>query len=377
MEMTVKPVLPGPTKKANLVAGIAKTAPAKTSSSSNWLKSALSAFIDVVEPAVVWMSSRRRLVVVESDDNNLAFYKVSGRQIALLGRGSAPDEALIKKLKAAKCTDVELRLPSAHVTFANFKIPAAGAELAAQIVESRLDRLTPWRMDTIVYGYAISTKPGPDGQLDINVTATSKTIASASLDRLAPFGLAPSRLGAGDDPLNRRLSIDLYGGKSDIARRGRRRSIGSVATIVLTASAFACGASFYALSQSEQRISELDATLAKARNRLVQASGSSVERERDFAFIAMKSPEEARFFLIDRLAAILPNNTFLDELAIEPGEIRIAGSSIEASNLIKLLEDDPQFFQAKFVAPVTRQEDGRDRFEIAASYVTKAKEAAP
>jgi general secretion pathway protein L len=377
MEMTVEPVLPAPAEKASLVAGKAKAAPAKTSVPSNWLKSALSAFIDVLEPAVVWMSPRRRLVVVELENSNLAFYKVSRRRTDLLGMVSAPDEALIKKLKAAKCPDVELRLQCVHVTFANFKIPAAGAELAGQIVESRLDRLTPWRTDAILHGYTKSTKPSLDGQLDINVAATSRPIASASLDRLAAFGLAPSRLGATDQPINQRLGIDLYGGKNDIARHGRRRSIGSMAIMFLVSSVLACGATFYALHQSNERIAELDATLAKARNRLVQASGSTAERDRDLAYIAMKSPEAARFFLIDRLAAILPDNTSLDELTIEPGQIRIAGISIEASNLIKLLEDDPQFFQAKFVAPVTRQEDGRDRFEITASYVTRAREAAP
>lgn len=377
MQMTVKPVLPAPTEKASLANVKSKPNSRKALASLNWLNSALSAFIDIVEPAAAWISARRRLVVVEAEENNLAFYKVSGRRVTLLGLASTPDEALMKKLKSAKYADVELRLDAGNVTFASFKIPAAGAALAGEIVESRLDRLTPWRSDAILYGYAMSAKPGPDGQLDVNVHATSKTIVSASLDRLVAFGLAPSTLGAADEPIDQRLRIDLYGGKNDVARRGRRRAIGFLAIVFLALSALAYGATFYALSRSNQRIFELDATLAKARNRLVQASGSTAERDRDFSFIAMKTLEEARFHLIDRIAAILPDNTSLDELTIDPGAIRIAGSSTEASNLIKLLEEDAAFSQAKFAAPVTRQEDGKDRFEITASYATKAKEAPP
>ncbi len=47
----------------------------------------------------------------------------------------------------------------------------------------------------------------------------------------------------------------------------------------------------------------------------------------------------------------------------------MAGSSTEASALIRLVEDDALFSNAKFAAPVTRQEDGRDRFEITATFV--------
>lgn len=341
-----------------------------------WLESALSALADVIEPIVAWISGGRRLVVVESVEDGLAFHKVSRRRTTMLGTDSAPGE-LMKKLKVTKYADVELRLDPGKVTFAHFKIPAASAGLAAQIVESRLDRLTPWRTDAILHGFALSPKPGPDGQVEINVAATSRHIATASLDRLAAFGLVPSALGATSEPIKQRLPIDLFAGRNDPARRARRKSIGTVALVFVALCVFACGTSFYVLYQSNQRISELEATSAKARNRLVQASGSSADRDRDFAFIGMKTREESRFHLIDRLAAILPDNTYLDELTIDPEEIRLAGSSAEASNLIKLLEDDPAFVQAKFAAPVTRQEDGRDRFEITVARATKAKEVAP
>jgi general secretion pathway protein L len=137
----------------------------------------------------------------------------------------------------------------------------------------------------------------------------------------------------------------------------------------------ACGAAVYSSRQASQRIIELDATLAKARNRLVTASGSTAERDQDFAFIGAKQLNEARFYLIDRLAAILPDNTYLDELDIEPGSIRMAGSSTDVSSLVKLLETDASFSDVKFAAPVTRQEDGRDRFEITALLGTNPTDA--
>ncbi len=58
--------------------------------------------------------------------------------------------------------------------------------------------------------------------------------------------------------------------------------------------------------------------LRKHATGLFLASGSTGNRAKDMTFIAMKTVEQARFQLIDRLASILPDNTYLDELDIDP-----------------------------------------------------------
>lgn len=380
MEMTVKPLQPvskhaGATKRPGAALGSSPHLVAAPEGRRRWPARLLLTFIDMIEPAVSRAFPGARFVAVQSRDHGLTFYRVSGRRTRVLGTSADGAEAIKGSLKRAKVRDVELRLDSEFLATASFKIPAAGVELANQIVASRLDRLTPWRSDGILHGFAMAPKPGPDGQVSIDFAATSKAIATAGVEDLAAFGLAASALGSAGEPVGQRLRIDLYGGRSTIAGRARRRIIGLLAASALAASAIACGISFHALNASGQRLQELDVTLAKARARLVAATGSTAARDQDFAYVATKTPDLARFRLIDRLAALLPDNTVLDALDIGPDEIRLAGTSTEASNLIRLLEDDPGFSDAQFSAPVTRQDGGRDRFEISLRYAAKPKEA--
>jgi len=332
----------------------------------------------MVEPVVLSLSAGKRLVAMESPDGEvLTFHSVSRRRSRIIGNSVGEREALIKAIKRTKLQEAELRLDPERLATARFKIPAAGIEFAPRIIESRLDRLTPWRANAVMHGYALSPRPGPDGQIEVDFAATATAIATASLEHLAKFGLTASALGSAAEPLTERLRIDLHGGNGARTRQSLRRTIGTFAMAAVTLSMLAYGTTLFWAYESSERIAMLNTTLAKARNRLVQASGSSADRDRDFAFIATKNLDDARFQLIDRLASALPDSTYLDELDIETSGIRIAGTSTEASNLIRLLEDDKTFFGVKFSAPVIRQEDSRDRFEITASYASTPKEAAP
>ena len=378
MEMTFKPVLPdtarGREPGSSLRAPVEQVSPAPW----RWFGAALSSFIDVVEPAVLRLSTRKRIVAVESPDGqDMEVFRVSRRRATSLGSNAENPDVLLKNLRRSKVRGVELRLDPERVATSRFKIPAPGAQFARQIIEGRLDRLTPWKADSIVHGFALSHKPGPDGQLDVDFAATSQAIVAASIARLAQLGLNPTAVGPAGQAVTERLRIDFFAGSKDTARRARRRAIGFVTMGAFFCSVLLSGSTFYLATESSTQIAALDVRLTKARNRLVQASGSTAERGRDSAYIATKRPDEARFFLIDRLADLIPDTAYLDGLDIEPGSIRIAGSSTATSDLIKIIEDDPAFHDARFVAPVTRQDDGRDRFEIAVSYLIKAKEPVP
>jgi general secretion pathway protein L len=382
MQMMVKPVLPDVASSAEPKARLTKAQPPRSLASStgplHWARATLTSFIDMIEPVVLSLSAGTRLVAVESSDGKvLTFHIVSHRRSSIIGSSTDEREALIKAIKRTKIQEADLRLDPERLATAQFKIPVAGIEFAPQIIESRLDRLTPWRPNDVIHGHALASRPGPDGQIDVEFAATAATIATASVEHLAKFGLAASALGSAAEPLTERLRIDLYGGRGATTRRSRRRTIGAFAIAAVTLSLLAHGLTLLWVYQSSERVAVLDTTLAKARNRLVQASGSSADRDKDFAFIATKNVDDARFQIIDRLASALPDSTYLDELDLDASGIRIAGSSTEASNLIRLLEDDKTFFGVRFSAPVVRQEDDRDRFEITASYVSPPKEAAP
>ena len=336
----------------------------------------ISAFVDLIEPVIMRLSPRGKLIAVEVEPDDLSFYQVSGRQTKFLGHGRTLDETALRALNAAKGQEVELRLRPDHVIQSSFKVPAGGLGFIEQIIESRLDRLTPWKPEKILFGVGSAGKPGSDGQFDVPFAATSLEICAVSIGRLEAFGLVPSAIGSAAGPVSSAALVDLFRGRNNIARKRRRKRIAAAAVALLAASIVTSLATAYAGYRSTTRLADLDSRLTAARNALVAGAGSPAERESALALIEQKTPSAAKFFLIDRLADIIPMNTFLDQMDISPAGIRLAGTTSEASALIGLLEAGSLLSDVRFSAPVTRQEDGRDRFDITGAIGAKSEATA-
>lgn len=340
-----------------------------------FLSSLMSALADAIEPTLSRLFRRRRWIALERDDGAFEFHRIHANRVSSIGASDKIDSRMLKQLSASGA-DVELRLNRERTTTTSIKVPASGLEYIEQIIGSRLDRLTPWRPDKVLYGYSTASKPGPDGQLDVTFAATSRDIAAKSIERLAKLGVTPSRLGSAAEPLDQPLNIDLLRGQNDTSRNAQRRSIAIGATAFLALSLIAYAGSSLAIYDSEREMAQLDGTLAKTRQRLVTGLGNSAERQLDLKWIASKRVAVTKVSIIDRLAAALPDNTYLDEIDIEPGSVRIAGTSTEASALIAILQSQAGLSDAHFSAPVTREADGRDRFDITAAVDVTA-EAVP
>ena len=71
--------------------------------------------------------------------------------------------------------------------------------------------------------------------------------------------------------------------------------------------------------------------------------------------------------VMEQLARILPDDTFLREISFGEGKIEIAGTSADATRLIGLLERSPTFTRATFSAPTTHSaNEPGDQFHIQA-----------
>ena len=324
----------------------------------------LDSFIDMVEPWVARLVRTRRWIVVERADADFDFYLAQGGRTELIGVGSVLGHRDRRLISLSKNDEVELRLAAVSVVASTFKLPGVGTDHVDQIIAHRIDRLTPWRPEKLLYGFAVAAKPGADGQVDVNFAATSIEIADHGVARLQAFGMTPSRLGSAAEPIEARLRMDLFRGREDRMRSRRRTRIGIFAVALLALSVAAFAITTYLTFEAENRIVELDQRLASARSELVGGAGNSTGRQKALALIDSKTQLNARFLLIDTLARIIPDNTVLDELEIEDTTIRLAGTSIEAAALIEILEAEPEFSDAAFAAPVTRQPDQRDRFTV-------------
>lgn len=294
----------------------------------------------------------RRIARAEGED--LVIYEVVRGEVR---RSSATPDA-----PRRQAVHGELQLPAESVLTKTLSLPAATRGYLEQVLDHRLEKLTPWAPDRVVYGYGVAGE-GDGGSISVRFAATAREVADAWIAKAEALGFTPTSIGAATDPMTEPLAVDLWRGSRDVLRKTVGRMVAVAAVIAIAVPLPLLGASIWTVSASEDRLQALEARTAAARGAM-HATGPADGREA--ALIAAKTPESAMVTLIDRLADAIPDSAALRELEIDPQRIRLSGSSQAAPELLGLLENSGVLVNARFGAPVTRNADGRDGFEILA-----------
>ena len=71
-----------------------------------------------------------------------------------------------------------------------------------------------------------------------------------------------------------------------------------------------------------------------------------------------------KLYLLQQLAKVLPDGTWLQELQIGEDSVEMNGYSSHAAELVPPLENSPYFTQVEFTAPITRDNQNREVFRI-------------
>lgn len=322
-------------------------------------------FVDLIEPTLGRFARGARWVAIE-DGDDFALYEAIGGRPVLRARTSSIDARQERLLRRVRSGSLELRLDPERVITRTLQLPAAGRDYVEPIIEHRLERLTPWRPEKVLYGFVIGGA-ATDGTIAVDFAATSQDIAAQAVSRLETFNLVPTAIGAAGDALEKPLRIDLYRGRNDPGRLRLQRAAAMVLLVIALVVAPLCVASFWLVHAAESRLDATNRQLAALRGRLQAATGGEGENGRDLRLIGAKRIESSVVVLIDRVATLLPSNTYLKELEINPDGVRLVGVSENAPALIGILDADSALSEVRFSAPVTRGDDDRDRFEINAT----------
>ncbi|GAB6844417.1 general secretion pathway protein L [Methylorubrum rhodinum] len=327
----------------------------------------LDAFVAAIEPRLGrFLDRSRRVAVVEGD--GLALYEVREGRVTPRGLfdGAAPQNFSGRGL--------ELRLPPNLFLARTLRLPDAGRDYLGPILAHRLERLTPWRPDRVLYGYDIPEPAGPDGTIAVDLLATSSDLVAPHLDALAAAGLKVTALGSAAAPLDAALAIDLYRGRpGSVGASPLRRPVARAAALAFGLLIPACLAAVLLAASAETEQAETGAHLAALRARLAARTGTGGTREA--GLLAAKRPEASVILLIDRLSAALPDGTVLRELDADGGKVRLVGRSDDAAALIGLLEGQAGLTAVRFAAPVIRDAERREAFDIVASRAAPQAEA--
>ena len=113
----------------------------------------------------------------------------------------------------------------------------------------------------------------------------------------------------------------------------------------------------------------LDQAIAERRAIMKRSGMSGGAHSHDFE--ARKRSAPVVVDVLDKLSSVLPDNTYLTDLSLEAGQLRISGISADAAGLVPLLEGSGYFKNASFYAPTTRLAGTTDRFSIEALVVPR------
>jgi general secretion pathway protein L len=150
--------------------------------------------------------------------------------------------------------------------------------------------------------------------------------------------------------------------------------IGSLAALLIV-SAAGVGYFIYNWQEATAAIASADDETAALRKKLAARGAQEPAAERDHAAIlARKLQTPVSVTAVDAIAEVLPDDTWLTELRVGDGHVRITGVSHNVAELVPLIEANPAFAEATFFAPTTRLPGNQgDRFYLDARLVPGGK----
>lgn len=245
--------------------------------------------------------------------------------------------------------------------------PLSGRDLERAIA-FRISGLTPFGSDETAWGFAqerVGDRQRHAGQRSVIVALANARDVAVRLGN-APGGAQNNEVWA-PTPEGPPVVLLGYGER----RRYRRRRGKLIQAILLAAFVLALSLLILAVPafEAKARLSEAQSSMAvlQEKAREVQAARERLVLQADQAKRIARHLEGASepLRLVDRLSALLPRTTYVEQLAVTGRHARVTGQSDNASALLGRLGDEPGFYNVRAPTAITRSRaTGKDRFVI-------------
>lgn len=248
-----------------------------------------------------------------------------------------------------------LRLRESDVLQKTVSLPLAAERELRQVLAFEMDRETPFTAEELYWDYRVEAVDRQSGRLSVRLTLLPKAGLAALLAALGDAGIAPRRAEiaeAGGKACH--LPLDGNGGR--LEERSRR---------LLYAAAACCAAlglaviltpfvrQSLALTAADREVAAgkvAAAEVERLRRDIDRLSGNVdlIQRERDKAGHPLE--------VLAAATRVLPDDTYLSEIALQNRKVTLSGRSAAAARLIGPLSASGEFGNPSFAAPVTRLE---------------------
>lgn len=257
-----------------------------------------------------------------------------------------------------------LMLPTPVVMIHRLQLPTAAARDLTAVVGYELDKYTPYPRDQLLY--VVRQDGRSAGGLQITLIAILRERINAILAECAAHGLTPQSVDVCAED-GTPLGIDLLPEparplKSRAGVDRRRVLAGSCVVLLVTLMGLW-------LHDRRQRLEDMRATVQSQKGEVAQVQQLRQQLTNTLGAADYLTRHKAAHLtmaaLMSELTACLPDDTWLEQLEIDAGEVSFSGQSVRASALINRLKDCRSLENPQFQGVIQPDAgSGKERFSL-------------
>ncbi len=342
-----------------------------------WWLGELASFVP--GPLRRFFSGNGALLVVAIGDGEAKIYRISHNDRDEIGKLDLTADQTGQRAAFARLVNGRMRrttliltLPGEQVLRKTLDLPLAAERDLADLLRFELDRQTPFSPEQACYDYRVAYRDKQSGRMEVELAVAPREAVERALSLAAGWGLKPDGVTvAGDEEADR--GFDLSGRAAPNHISGR-----AVLTTLLSLTAAGLLVALLALPLHWQAAAARDAEQALADARATAREAAELrdtlgQRRQDARFlIDRKLSTSMAVSVIADLTRLLPDDSYLFELQLHEGRLRVSGYAPAAATLLELFERHPRMSEARFESPV-RHVPGIDKDRFALSVALDGK----
>ncbi len=313
-------------------------------------------------PAAVELLARRRGGTTPLGRFTLDPAGIAALRAVASGLGQRPFRAAGRKLvQGARSAPTVLVLPRAMLLEQQVVLPLAAERELDRVLHYEMDRLTPFPAAELFWSAVVERRDRARGRLHLRLGLVPRVQLEPVLGALAQAGIRPTLLEAGPD-----WRMLLERPATGAWRHGPALA-GAACALMAVGAAGAPFLTQWVMSRRvEQQIAALRPAVGQveALRRTIAANAAGTD-----VIATQRNKVGDALGTLALLTDLLPDDTYLNDLAIRSRVVTMSGQSAAAARLIATLAADPGIRSPSFAAPVTRNQDGREGFSIKAEVV--------
>jgi general secretion pathway protein L len=306
----------------------------------------------------------RRTVALREEGDRLVARRVDEPGAAVVADVKQGERLPDDALEALRGYVATLELSAIDFATRRLSVPLQAKDVLPGIVQNQLDRLSPWPIASVVYGYEAHPDKSDPKSLDVRLLISRRKTIDAIRQRVLESGLSLDRIVA-------RAALDgtsaapltLWTRPTEARGAlfaGSTRAIGVALAVIFLASA--ATTLWAALSANALRTEQAEiADRTDAIRRHVSArpdKKQALARNPAEQAWALKETSPTAVSVLEALTQALPDNAYLTELSLERATLRVTGFAADPPPLIAALEKSDRFSGAHFFAATTKNQDG-------------------